>query len=283
MAGQDPVVSIACSCLTFTGSGSHEGAPAADGLASEGEEEDGDGGAAAVATSVASVAAAPRTSRPAAPARDSQQLTVFLLRRGPGMGPEARELGNGRGAARVLTFSSEAEMLLSWLGFMRATDPDVIAVFQTNESLALLKARFAALRLDGGGIYLSRMGRQHSRNMEVKKVPGGRTCRGLALLFAAAFWGNLLVSGAISLISKLPMPCPPSQTTMYSAQWVRSQSRMSSTSNQETFSVSVEGRVVVDVLRQVLSGSNLGTYSLVDAVQSLLGETLEVRKKAGRN
>ena len=241
VAGQDPVIAISCSCLTFTGS-SHGGAPADDGLASDGEEEeDGDGSAAAVATSVASVAAAPRTSRPAAPARDSQQLTVFLLQQGPGTPPEARELGNGRGAARVLAFASEGEMLLSWLAFMRATDPDVIAVFQTNESMALLKARFAALRLDGGGVYLSRMARQHSKNMEVKK------------------------------------------TTMYSAQWVRSQSRMASTSNQETFSVGIEGRVVVDVLRQVLSGSNLGTYSLADAVQSLLGETLEVRGERRRN
>ena len=36
-----------------------------------------------------------------------------------------------------------------------------------------------------------------------------------------------------------------------SAAWVKSQSRMASTSNQETFRVDVPGRLVFDVLRQV--------------------------------
>jgi DNA polymerase delta subunit 1 len=38
---------------------------------------------------------------------------------------------------------------------------------------------------------------------------------------------------------------------MYSAAWVKQQARMASTSNQETFRADVEGRVVLDVLRQV--------------------------------
>lgn len=39
----------------------------------------------------------------------------------------------------------------------------------------------------------------------------------------------------------------------------------------------MDGRVVVDVLRQVLTAQNLASFSLVDCVQSLLGETIEVR------
>jgi hypothetical protein len=39
---------------------------------------------------------------------------------------------------------------------------------------------------------------------------------------------------------------------MYSAAWVKSQSRMASTSNQETFRAQgLAGRLVLDVLRQV--------------------------------
>lgn len=42
---------------------------------------------------------------------------------------------------------------------------------------------------------------------------------------------------------------------MYSAAWVKQQARMASTSNQETFRADVEGRVVLDVLRQVGGGA----------------------------
>ena len=41
---------------------------------------------------------------------------------------------------------------------------------------------------------------------------------------------------------------------MYSPAWVKSQNRMASTSNQETFRADVPGRVVFDVLRQVGGG-----------------------------
>lgn len=65
-------------------------------------------------------------------------------------------------------------------------------------------------------------------------------------------------------------------SVMYSASWVRSQSRMSATSNQETFKASVGGRLVIDVLRHVLTNQSLSTFTLADCVQSILGETLEV-------
>ena len=41
------------------------------------------------------------------------------------------------------------------------------------------------------------------------------------------------------------------KVTQYSANWVKSQSRMSSTSNQETWRADIAGRVVFDLLRQV--------------------------------
>ncbi len=37
----------------------------------------------------------------------------------------------------------------------------------------------------------------------------------------------------------------------YNANWVRNQSRMTSTSNQETWRADIEGRIVFDLLRQV--------------------------------
>ena len=38
----------------------------------------------------------------------------------------------------------------------------------------------------------------------------------------------------------------------------------------------VEGRVVLDILRHVLTACNLSSFSLVDCCQSLLGRRLEV-------
>lgn len=46
---------------------------------------------------------------------------------------------------------------------------------------------------------------------------------------------------------------------------------------QETFRVeNVEGRVILDILRHVLTACNLASFSLVDCAQSLLGRRLEV-------
>ena len=46
---------------------------------------------------------------------------------------------------------------------------------------------------------------------------------------------------------------------------------------QETFRVeNVEGRVVLDILRHVLTACNLSSFSLVDCCQSLLGRRMEV-------
>ncbi|KAK9810365.1 hypothetical protein WJX72_009511 [[Myrmecia] bisecta] len=66
------------------------------------------------------------------------------------------------------------------------------------------------------------------------------------------------------------------RVVQYSPNWVKSQNRMASTSNQETWRAELEGRQVFDLLRQVLTSCNLASFSLVDCVQSLLGARLEV-------
>ncbi|GFR40573.1 hypothetical protein Agub_g1152, partial [Astrephomene gubernaculifera] len=82
--------------------------------------------------------------------------------------------------------------------------------------------------------------------------------------------------GAAAASAAGAAPMTVKSVVMYSAAWVRSQSRMASTSNQETFRADIKGRVVLDVLRQVLTGQSLATFTLVDCCQSLLGRTLEV-------
>eukprot|EP00803_Ostreobium_quekettii_P009207 evm.model.scf_772EXC.4 EVM.evm.TU.scf_772EXC.4 scf_772EXC:31453-42840(-) len=66
-----------------------------------------------------------------------------------------------------------------------------------------------------------------------------------------------------------------SSVVMYSPAWVKSQARMASTSNQETWKVDVEGRVVFDILRLVLTAVNLSTFTLTDCTMSLLNEPVE--------
>lgn len=41
---------------------------------------------------------------------------------------------------------------------------------QVADTLGVLQARFAALRLEGGGLHLSRRLRPHSQNISVKKA-----------------------------------------------------------------------------------------------------------------
>ena len=61
---------------------------------------------------------------------------------------------------------------------------------QVRDTLGALAERFAALRIDAGGLHLSRLARVHSRGLALKRI------------------------------------------VMYSPNWVRSQNRMASTSNQ---------------------------------------------------
>ncbi|KAI3433870.1 hypothetical protein D9Q98_003673 [Chlorella vulgaris] len=267
----DPVVAISCTFFPFSAQGhsapptqqqqqqqQQEGAGAGPSSAaappgpgpgdSGGEEEEGEevllvataaaaaGGptAAGVRRPLgASVAAAMGVAAAAA----ASETLVFLLH--PRAAAQQQEVAErsvgaaaaGSGGARVLLFETEADMLSAWAACVNAADPDVIALFEVSDTLAVIQDRFAALQLS---LKISRMLPRFAKPMSVKKV------------------------------------------TMYSAQWVRSQSRMSSTSNQETWRADIDGRIVVDVLRQVLTAQNLSSFSLTDCVQSLLGQTIEV-------
>jgi len=242
----------------------------------EEEEEDGSGGGSAkvVAPSAQAVLGGPRSAQQAAAAvkikQGAPRPVVFLLssslssnttttHAGPSLSRSGiddkkqkleeksktsslQELYSG---AEIVLCLSEAELLLTWQHYVMRMDPDVIALFQVGSTLETISQRFQALKLTS---------RYSIGN-------GGGT-------------------GGLQLSRLLPQHAKHSisirRITMYSAAWVRSQSRMSSTSNQETFKAEIEGRLVIDVLRQVLTSQNLASFSLVDCVQSLLGQTMEV-------
>ncbi|KAL4859641.1 DNA polymerase delta catalytic subunit [Chlorella vulgaris] len=266
----DPVVAISCTFFPFSAQGhsapptqqqqrqqqqegavtnlSSAAAPPGQGPGdSGGEEEEGEevllvataaaaaGGPTAAGARRPLGASAAAAMGVAAAAAAASETLVFLLH--PRAAAQQQEVAErsvgaaaGGGGARVLLFETEADMLSAWAACVNAADPDVIALFEVSDTLAILQDRFAALQLS---LKISRMLPRFSRPMSVKKV------------------------------------------TMYSAQWVRSQSRMSSTSNQETWRADIDGRIVVDVLRQVLTAQNLSSFSLTDCVQSLLGQTIE--------
>lgn len=61
------------------------------------------------------------------------------------------------------------------------------------------------------------------------------------------------------------------EVTTYSKNWVRQQRRMTATSNQQCFrAVGLSGRLVVDVLRPILTGHTLSFFSLDEACAVLL-------------
>ncbi|GIL72478.1 hypothetical protein Vretifemale_2820 [Volvox reticuliferus] len=133
-------------------------------------------------------------------------------------------------------------MLLAWKEWVLQADPDIITTFQVRDTLGAIRDRFERLRLEGGGLLVSRL-------------------------------APVCGSGGTAATAS---PMTVRSVVMYSVAWVKRQGRMSSNSNQETFQADIRGRVVVDVLRQVLTSQTLATFSLVDCCQSLLGETLEV-------
>ncbi|GAQ79724.1 DNA polymerase catalytic subunit [Klebsormidium nitens] len=66
----------------------------------------------------------------------------------------------------------------------------------------------------------------------------------------------------------------------YGKNWVKNQQRMTATSNLETYRATVEGRVVVDMLRSITIAHNLSTFTLAECSQVFLGETKEVLSAA---
>lgn len=53
----------------------------------------------------------------------------------------------------------------------------------------------------------------------------------------------------------------------YNKNWVKNQQRMTATSNLETYRATVEGRVVVDMLRSITIAHNLSTFTLAECAQ----------------
>ena len=226
----------------------------------EGEGDDGDEASSAriVAPSVSAVAAVPRSARRSTTKiisagkddgehahaekgslQNGARPVVFVLASTTTSSPSSPFLREFSNNADVVVCATEAELLLTWQDYMLKVDPDVISLFQVGHSLSTIAQRFKALNL-----------------------PSNNTTATSGL--------------SLSRMKSAPAPMQIKQITMYSAAWVRSQARMSSTSNQETFRAEIQGRLVVDVLRQVLTSSNLASFSLVDCVQSILGETMEV-------
>ncbi|KAA6423641.1 MAG: DNA polymerase delta catalytic subunit, partial [Trebouxia sp. A1-2] len=137
--------------------------------------------------------------------------------------------------AQVYRYSSEERMLGAWLAHVDQMDPDAFYLYQVKDTLGAIAARFKALHIGGGGLFVGRLLAPHARPLTLKSV------------------------------------------VRYSPNWVKNQNRMASTSNQETYRTDVDGRLVFDILRQVLNGVNLASFSLVDCAQTLLGQRLEVR------
>ncbi|DBA67150.1 TPA: hypothetical protein ACH3X2_001471 [Trebouxia sp. C0005] len=136
--------------------------------------------------------------------------------------------------AQVYRYSSEERMLGAWLAHVDQMDPDAFYLYQVKDTLGAIAARFKALHIGGGGLFVGRLLAPHARPLTLKSV------------------------------------------VRYSPNWVKNQNRMASTSNQETYRTDVDGCLVFDILRQVLNGVNLASFSLVDCAQTLLGQRLEV-------
>lgn len=246
-SGNDPIVAISCSISSLSEEEVSSGHGVKN-LSLYNEEEgeiglEGEDGGEATSLTPPSTAGNPSKSKPiqsSLPPCNGQSgrgnKTVCFVLSAQTKGDETipLETYDAISQARVIFFSTESQLLLTWLSYFKTVDPDIIALFQVKDTLHAISQRFHALGLGGGGLFISRYTQRHSTPISIRRV------------------------------------------TMYSAAWVRSQSRMSSTSNQETFKAEIDGRTVVDLLRHALSTCNLASFSLADLVQSLLGETIEV-------
>jgi len=114
--------------------------------------------------------------------------------------------------------------------YVDETGADSVVWLQVKDTLGAIAARFKALHIGGGGLFVGRLLAPHARPLSLKSV------------------------------------------VRYSPNWVKNQNRMASTSNQETYRTDVDGRLVFDILRQVLSSHT----SLLDYIISNPPLTSEV-------
>jgi DNA polymerase delta subunit 1 len=172
-------------------------------------------------------------------------------------------------------------------------------VLQVRDTLGALAQRFAELRLDAGGLHISRLSRAHSSPVSLKRI----------VMYSPA-WVKSQNRMASTSNQVPPIACPASgklgpgmqpavhlsvgyaQRPCSSGSFkLKGSSRESAgvsvawggpgnkagASEQETFRMeNAEGRVVLDTLRHALTACNLASFSLVDCCQSLLGRRLEV-------
>ena len=122
-----------------------------------------------------------------------------------------------------------------------------------KDTLGALQERFKALKIDGGGLPISRLQVNPDSLLQLNiatscsnqylqccKIVCPRLClKKRATHLGAATQGLNAKTVALKRI------------TQYNANWVRNQNRMTSTSNQETWRADIEGRIVYDLLRQV--------------------------------
>ncbi len=177
-------------------------------------------------------------------------------------------------------FSSEANMLRAWLHYVHQQDPDCFLVYQVEHSLGALQARFSVLKIEGGGLRLGRMMGPGAPVLNLKRITmysaawvksqvccGGGGVGGVLCVYVGGHGVFVFMEGH-GVLSRMASPHPPPTLN-------NTQSRMASTSNQETFRADLDGRLVFDVLRQVLTATNLASYTLEACCAALLKRPLE--------
>ncbi len=182
---------------------------------------------------------------------------------------------------------------------------------QVRDTLGALAERFTALKLNNGGLHLSRLKRMHGKALALKRIvmysPAwvksqnrmASTSNQVHTLENTNHPSLLAKSDSIHVactnnvrdgqINQCPWPqtathgriLGPGWCSLTRIQWAGRcrvmVSLLTHGSVQETFRVEhVEGRGVLDVLRHALTACNLASFSLVDCCQSLLSRRMEV-------
>lgn len=98
--------------------------------------------------------------------RQGGSKVVVLWQQGAG----SRQYFDPGIGATVRVFGSEKAMLSAWLEVVRRYDPDALVTFQVKDTLGAVAERMKALRLEGGGLHISRAIAGRSVALALKKV-----------------------------------------------------------------------------------------------------------------
>ncbi|KAF5833190.1 DNA polymerase family B-domain-containing protein [Dunaliella salina] len=152
---------------------------------------------------------------------------------------------------------SESDLLSRWRLWFTSVDPDCVATFQVRDTLGALVQRAEACQLPPQPTPVADASTSQSARSPAAKASGSN-----ALPRQSNGVGELHLSRLKTGHRSLPLSTKSIVT--YSPSWVKSQSRMASTSNQETFAAEgMNGRLVFDLLRQVITSQSLATFSFV--------------------